>query len=184
MKSFKCEKCGASDIVYQLRFYYIIGLIFYSFKNGRDHFRCEEHKGIRVGWFEIVTCLFLGWWAHHAFLWNIEALASNFRGGIIVNANVSSVSEIQSLIKVLGVKEMRTVEKTVLAILKKGDEAIKPLIEALGANKDPQVRLYSAYLLGEYENPLAKEGLQKIGLKDKDSEVRKQVIKSLTFEKK
>ena len=102
---------------------------------------------------------------------------------MIVNADIYSTAEITTLIEVLGVKEMRTVEKTVIAILEHGEKAIKPLIEALGTNKDPKVRLYSAYLLGEFENPLAKEGLQKIGLNDKDSEVRKQVIKSLTFEK-
>ena len=125
----------------------------------------------------------MGWWAPHAFLWNIEALSSNFRGGIIVDARVSSVAEIQSLIEVLGVKEMRTIEKTILAILEYRDKAIEPLIEALGTHKDSQVRLYSAYILGEFESSLAKEGLKKIGLKDKDSEVRKQVIKSLTFKK-
>ena len=183
MNRFECEKCGSSDIVFQIRLYFVIGLIFYSFKNGREHFRCENHKGFRVGWFEILVSVFFGWWAPHALLWNIEALSSNFRGGVIVSAEIKSSAEITSLIEVLGVRKTSIVKKTVIAILEHGEKAIKPLIEALGTNKDPQVRFYSAYLLGEFENPLAKEGLQKIGLNDKDSEVRKQVIKSLTFEK-
>ena len=85
--SYKCEICKHSNATFR-SYKKVTGMLMFSFSSyTAPQAYCDKHKS-GAGWKANVWNLFFGWWALHAFFWNIFAIISNARGGKDVTKDV------------------------------------------------------------------------------------------------